>query len=342
MKKTKLFALLGLGFLSMFGLVLGSACNRSMMPVYAEPEDETSEPVDNPVDDPAQDPVDEPEEVYECLVFWAEKDHGKIIVDKDKGHIGDIVTITVNPDIFYITDYVKVNGISLVEDENLRDTYKFALVEGNNEIDAHFIIDEELLGKMSVMVEEATNKDWTNLFSVKNVITLVALIFDGGILLAVVRYFVKDKKLADKVEKKVETTVKEVLPDTTKEIVLNTIQELITPYFAKLEVGFNDIQEMLVVFCRCFALAQEDTPEARIAITKELASLKLSDKASIALIENKINEFIKDQGDRMAEVLKNLGDIKNKNQEIVDSSEKESEPEQPEEEEKPLDDGTQI
>ena len=334
MKKLKLFTLLGLGFLATFGIVLGSTLNHGMTPVYAEPDD-TSEPAADPSSDPVEDPAPDPvEETFECLVFWAEKDHGKITVDKDSGHVGDIVTITLNPDIFYLTDYVKVNGVSLVEDENIRDTYKFALVEGNNEIEAHFVIDEELLGKMSTMVEEATNKDWTNLFSVKNVITLVAFVLDGGILIAIVRYFVKDKRLADKVEKKVETTVEKVVPEATKEVVLNAIKELIAPYFSQLQLGFNDIQEMLVVFCRCFALMQENTPEARIAITKELASLKLSDKASINMIEEKINNFIKDQGDKMAELVQKLGDIKTENQEIVENSEEKAET--------PVDDGTQI
>lgn len=332
MKKAKLFTLLSLGFLSMFGIVLGSTFNHNVAPVYAEPD--SSEPAADPSSEPEEPAEPETPEVFECLVVVPEKEHGKVLVDKKEGHVGDIVTITLNPDLFYISSYVKVNGVSLVEDEDIRDTYKFALVEGNNEIDVHFAIDEELLGKMSTMVEEASNKDWTNLFSVKNVITLIAFVLDGGILIAVVRYFVKDKKLADKVEKKVETTVKNVVPDVTKEIVLKNIEELIIPYFSKLDLGFNDIQEMLVVFCRCFALMQENTPESRIAITKELASLKLSDKASINMIESKINDFIKDQSNKMAALTQKLSDLKTENKEIVESS--------TEHHEEPVDDGTQI
>lgn len=325
MKKTSLFTLLGLGILSVFGITLGSTLNKNVVPVYAEPE-QTSEP--------AADSSSESEEVFECKVVLNVLAHGKVKADKTEGHVGDVVTISTNPDLFYLVDYAEVNGSNLVEDEETSGVYKFALVEGENKVTVRFVIDEELLGKMSTMVEEASNKDWQNLFSVKNVITLVAFLLDGGILIAIVRYFVKDKKLADKVEKKVQETVKNVVPEATKEIVLNTIQDLIAPYLAKIELGFGDVQEVLVVLCRCFALMQEDTPEARIAITKELSSLKLSDKASISLIEGKINEFIKEQGDRMAELVQKLDNIKSENKEIVEKSEEIIE--------KPSDDGTQI
>ena len=127
----------------------------------------------------------------------------------------------------------------------------------------------------------------------------------------------------DKIEQKIEKTVAEVVPEATKNIILEALKELLAPYFSKIEEGIIDISEVCVVLCRCFALAQENTPESRIAITKELSSLKLSDKASISMIEEKIKEFIKDQGDKMANVLASLANIETNNKEIIEKSETE-------------------
>ena len=338
MKKLKLFSLLGLGLLSTFGILLGTVSKSNALPMYADPEVDEPAPVEDPVEDPEQpeEPGEEPAEVFECSVVLSETKHGDLTVDKKEGHVGDLVVIDAQADLLYLVKNVSVNGTALIEDEEIRGRFTFALVEGENVITASFVIDQELLGELSGMVDQAVNKDWTNLFSVRNLVVLVSFILNGGILIAIVRYFVRDKKLAKTVEKKVESTVKQVLPDATKQIVLDTIKDLIAPYFSKIEANSEDIQNMLVVFCRCFALMQENTPESRIAITKELASLKLSDKSMITAIEEKINDFIKQNSDKMAELLLKVNTMKEENKEIVAEAESESVIEQP------VDDGTQI
>lgn len=334
MKKRKIFALLGLGFLALGGFVLGTA-NKTSQVLWADSE-ETSEPAPISNEEPAQE-TDEEEE-FECKVMLDSFSHGQVQIDKKEGHIGDIVTIDANADLFYVVESVKVNGSSLVEDEEIKGIYKFALVEGENKIVVRFAIDEELLGKMSTMVEQASNKDWANLFSLKNLITLVSWILSGGLLITMVRYYIKDKKLEKKVEDKISKTMAEVVPEATKNIILEALKELLAPYFAKIETDIADVSEISVVLCRCFALAQENTPESRIAITKELSSLKLSDKASISMIEEKIKEFIKEQGDKMANVLASLANIETNNQQIIENST----PAEAKENTTSDDDGTQI
>ena len=332
MKKLKLFALLSLGFMALGGIVLGTA-HKSYAPVVAEPD--SSEPAPESSEEPAEssEPVEEPEEVYECKVVIGSAEHGKIKLDKKEGHVGDLVTINADADLFYLVQNVSVNGTDLIEDEETAGKFVFALVEGENIITAKFVIDEELLGKMSTMVEQASNKDWTNLFSLKNVITLVSCLLNGGLLIAIVKYYIKDKKLTETIKTEVNKTVAAVLPEATKNIIVEALKNLLAPYFSQIQSGVVDIQEVCVVLCRCFALAQENTPEARIAITKELASLKLSDKASIAVIEAKIQEFIKNEGDKMADILTQLSNIEKSNKQIVEEVEPETIPE---------DNGTQI
>ena len=339
MKKLKLFSLLGLGILSTFGLLLGAMHNSGHSALYAEPEqaEPAADPVDDPVDDPITDPVDDEEE-FECQVILGTAKHGKLKADKLEGHVGDLVTLNADADIFYLVKSLTVNGTALVEDEETSGKYVFALVEGENKVAVTFAIDQELFGELSGIVEQISNGDWTNVFSLKNLIIIVSVLLNGGLLIAIVRYYIKDKKLAKRVENKVESTVEKVLPRTARDIIVKALEDLMTPYFAKMEASNEQTQEAMTVLCRCFALAQEDTPESKIAITKELSSLKLSDKASITQVEERIQAFVKENNDKMLEVLKKLDEMKANNEQIVEESEKEEVVEEP----KDFDNGTQI
>lgn len=318
MKKGIKIAFLGTVLAVMCGL--GFAQPKTNV-VFAEGEEpDISEPAPESSEEPISSSEEPVEEEFECLVFWAAKEHGKVVVDKDRGHVGDIVTITLNPDLFYLTEYVKVNGTSLVEDETIRDCYKFALVEGNNEIDVNFVIDQELLGKLSGIVEEASNKDWTNLFTVKNIITIVAWLLDGGLLIAIIRYFVKDKKLEEKLEKNSKETLQKLVPDQTKAAVTESVEKIITPLFAQTQAHMGEIEKAMAVFAKCFALSQENTPEARKAILDELTSLKIGDANTIEEVKKYIENLVAESAKTYQETLAAIRELGAKNQEIIDST----------------------
>ena len=305
MKRKSLFTLLGLGLLSLTGIVFGATRSTGFAVAKAEPED--AEPA--------------PEaEVFECQVIIAEAKPGEVTVDKVEGHVGEIVTINAKHDVLYLLESVSVNGTNLVESEEIAGQFTFALVEGENKIEAVFAIDQELLGEMSIIMDQALNKDWTNLFSVENVIRIVTFLLNGGILIAIVRYFIKDKAVAAKVEKAVTETVKKYVPDTTKEIVVAIIKETIAPIFAELKLENEEMRNALTVFSRCFALAQENTPEAKIAIVQELSSLKLSDQESISRVKSTIEQFIAEQTAKMAEILAKMQNIEDTNRQIVEQA----------------------
>lgn len=324
MKKTKLFTLLGLGILGLgalsFGIVKGSA-------QYSVARAEGEDPIVDPVTDPEPEPQPEPEEeVFECSVIIAESKNGTVTVDKEEGHVGEIVTLNVKHDIFYLIKSVSVNGTDLVEDEEIAGKYTFALVEGENKIEAKFVIDEELLGEMSIIMDQAKNKDWANLFTVENVVRVVSFIMNGGILIAIVRYYVKDKRLENKVENKVGETIQAVLPEETKKIVLEAVKEFVTPIFSEMKLDNEDMRNALTVFSRCLALAQENTPEARIAITQELSSLKLSDQASIQAVKAEIEAFIAKENEKFVSILTKMKNMEDTNKQIIEDASETVEP----------------
>lgn len=344
---------IGLFFGLLLGLVMvsGIGANRSNV-VYAEGESEpgVSEPAPESSEEPitsSEEPVEpvEPAEVYECSVVLGTYEHGKIFVDILEGHAGDMVTLTAKHDLFYLVSYVSVNGVNLVEDEEISGLYKFALVEGENVITAKFVVDAELLGEMSIIYEQAMNKDWTNLFTVENVARIIMFLLDGGLLFAMVRYFIKDKRIANNVERSVKETCNAVLPDMTKKVVVENTQKVLEPVFTEITAYQQEIMRVVGVLIKCIALMQENTPDARRAILTELSNLNIGDMKIIDDARAFIDKYFADKMGELQQMINGLDNVIAKNKEVVDKVGEIAAVESPKEEKievKPTEDGTQI
>lgn len=254
----------------------------------------------------------------ECYVTLSQSEHGTITADILEGNIGDIVTLNVNADLFYITSNVSVNGVSLIESETTKGLYSFTLSSGENIVTATFIIDEELFGELTTIVEEIDNKDWTHLFTVENVITIIKWLLDCGILIAVIRYFVKDKKLAKKLEQSVTEVTEKIVPESTKQAVLENTKELIEPMFKKITEDSTLTREIMAIVIKCMVLMQQDTPEAKIAILNEFEKLQgIVDLNSVENIKKYIDESVEKHNQVYQETLQKLKDIENYHKEIT-------------------------
>lgn len=313
-KRIGLFLGLLLGFCTIGGTAIGiNHAYNTRDVLVARAEGEEAEPTPTP----EITPTPTAEEIFECKVTIAEAAHGKISVDKEKGHVGDIVTITAKPEMFYLVKGITVNGTSLIESEETRDEFSFILVEGENTIAATFEVNKELLGELSIIYEQAMNKDWTNLFSVENVIRVVTFLLNGGILFAIIRYYIKDKKLADRLEKATKQTLAELVPDTTKKAVIANIREVIAPLFAEIVAKEEENTNTTAVLVKCIALQQEGTPEARRAILDELSNLKVGDDKTIEEAKATITKYVEDKIHDLDEVMTQLNSVIDKNKEVA-------------------------
>lgn len=299
--------ILGLGLLSLAGLGLFFAGKSASMPVKAEEEEQIV--------------LTE----KECKVVIEKNEHGTITTDKVEGDVGEIVAVTVKANLLYLIDSVSVNGTALVESETTKGEYTFALVSGENKIEAKFAIDKETLGVFTDMAKEASEKDWKNLFSLENVLTLIKWVFDGGIILVMIRYFIRDKKLSKKLESTTKETIEKIIPDTTKECVIATVKDVITPIYTNLESEMSVVMSATSTFAKVLALAQQDTPEAKAAIINELSNLKISDKASIAEIKLFIEKAIADAIMAKEETKKALDEISKSSEAILEEEKPNSE-----------------
>ena len=221
---------------------------------------------------------------------------------------------------------VYVNGTALIEDENTSGLFVFSLVEGENKITAEFVVDEELCGTLTDIISEATNKDWTNLFSMENVITLVKWLLDGGVLIAMVRYFVKDKRLADKLEEKVKETCEKIVPDNTKNAVIENTKTIIEPMFNQVVQDGALARQLMGIMVKCMVLMQQNTPEAKIAILDEFEKLKgIADLDSIANIKKYIEEAVSQHSKAYEETLARIKNISEHHQENINEIKESSE-----------------
>lgn len=279
-------------------------------------------------------------ETYECSVVLGEYVHGEITLDKDRGHVGETVTMTVKPTLLYLVEYVKVNGVNLVEDETTKWVYSFVLVEGENKVEAKFAVDKELLGEMSVIYEQAINKDWTHLFSLENVLRIVAFLLEGGILLVIARYFIQDKKIGDGVERGVSKTVSKVIPEAAKEAVLANTKEVLKPMFSEITGYQQDIIRVVGILIKCIALMQEGTPDARRAILAELANLNIGDMQVIEKAKKFIDDYFAQKAANMEGMMNDLNKIIEQNKNTANTEENNSEQEN--ENDSPVDNGAQY
>lgn len=320
MKKSIKCLFLGLGL-----FVFCSCANTNSIEIKAEDTTSTTET--------------EPVVVKPCQVVIEKAEHGEITTDISEGEIGEIVTVTAKHDLLYKISNVSVNGTALVESEETSGLYSFALVEGENKITATFIIDEELCGELTTIVQEASDKDWTNLFTVENVVTIVKWLLDCGILIAVVRYFVKDKKLASKIEDKVTEVTQQIVPDATKQAVLENTKTIIEPMFNQVVQDGVAARQLMSTMVKCMVLMQQNTPESKVAILDEFEKIKgVADSDTIASVKKYIQDAVEAHDKAYQETLAKIESISKQHQENVDTTEK-SENEVVEEEK---DNGTQI
>lgn len=259
----------------------------------------------------AEDEIVDP--IAECTVEIEKIKNGTITASIVEGKEGDICELDIKANLFYLIESVKVNDVTLTEDENISGLYKFALVKGINKVVVKIVINESLLGELSTIYEQAKNKDWTNLFTVENVIHLIKWVLDCGILIAIIRYYIRDKRLANKVEKATKDSIEKIIPTATKETVIATVNEVLAPIFSQLKADNVELTKAMTVFAKCMALAQEDTPESRTAIIDMLSHLQISDQKTLNEVKAYIDKLFADHISTINGVIETLNEIKEEN-----------------------------
>lgn len=236
-----------------------------------------------------------------------------IATDITNGNVGDVVTITLKENAFYLAKAIYVNGVAI---EPVDGVYQFALVEGDNIITSDYAINansEE--GKWILdMISKAEEGDWASIFSLSNLSQIINWVIAGGGIIGLCITLLKMRKTKDKTTEDVEKAITDLLEKKYNIVISDLFKETLSPLFDKISAGISDVEEVCKVLARCMVLAQENTPEARMAIIAELTNLKASDNDLAAKIKDLINTELENNKaieEEKAKTLQELEDINN-------------------------------
>ena len=206
-----------------------------------------------------------------CKVIINKYEYGEVYVDKEEGNVGDIVTLHAAPSLLCKVVEVSVNGIVLAQGED--NNYTFVLVEGDNVVNAKFEISNEDVASVLELIKSFEGKNFEDLFTFENLIIVISFllttVFGSGLLIQLLKNKNSNKKLAEDVN----ALFNNKTLDSINKAVESFLQNRFGPAFDAISDEMKSLDNVARTMANCFMLAQENTPEARLAVAKELAKL---------------------------------------------------------------------
>lgn len=218
-------------------------------------------------------PVEE-EPKYPATVVHSQYLYGDVLTDIEGGNIGDIVTVYAKPYSLCKIVKVLVNGNELTPNED--GNYQFSLNEGENLIEATFEIDQEQMKYIVDMITNAKEGNWEEIFSVKNLFTIISWIISALMGSGFLITWLKNKKIESDTKVNVVDEVNSVLNTNNAQVVKDFLEKTLQPLVNNIKADNVATKEVVTTLARCFMLSQENTPESRLAIINELTKVQNS------------------------------------------------------------------
>ena len=265
------------------------------------------------------------EAIYSSNVVIDNIENGDIIVDVLEGNVGDKVTFKVSPYVLYKVETVTVNGVAITPNDD--GIYEFLLVEGENKVNATFVVNKAELETIAGVLADARNGDWSQIFTIENMLTfiswIISLLMSSGFFVTLIKSKKIQSKTAGEISKTVEALINSKFGEMTETFLKNTIM----PIMEKYNVNMEFMDKTMKAMARCFMLAQENTPEARLAIVEELTKLNNNEKDLREEVKEIIEKEVAKSKEETAKLTQDLEDLKRANQEMT-STEKVKEEEE--------------
>ena len=279
-------------------------------------EPETSEIVAPEVsEEPEVEPTpEEPEIVYPCSVVVEKTIGGEILVDITEGNVGDAVTVHASAYVLYSLKSVKVNGVEL--SANAEGNYTFTLAEGENKLVVEFAVDDEQMATFAELFAQAKDGEWSEIFSVENILTFISWIITTLLSSGFFLTLIKNKKIRSKTAEEISVSVENKVEKASANAIMTFLKDTLEPVTSKMSNGLNDMEETMKILVRCFVLSQENTPESRLAIIKELSNLKTASQELSEQVKSLIDEEILKRAKIEQEKVKSIKDLKEANDAI--------------------------
>lgn len=256
---------------------------------------------------------------YPCKVVENVSDGGNVLCDITEGNVGDKVTVLVKPEFLFSVESITINGNKV--EITKEGKYEFELVEGENIITVKFVVNNEKLTEIAELISNVRNNGFSSLFTVSNLLNLISWVISVLLSSGFFITLIKNKRLRARTIEEVQTAVTDVVDKKVSEAILNFLKEILGPTLNTITDKVDGTNECIKVFCRCFVLAQDDTPENRLAIINELTKLNNNDEALTNQIRAIIKEEQKAQEERIIARDKAIEELKKNNENLVKNDE---------------------
>lgn len=268
--------------------------NEPTVPI--EPEEPTDEPIEEEPVEPEQ-PTDEPVIEYPCNILEPIVENGTIEFSAAGGEIGDIIEVYPNPDLLFDIIEITANGVILEKDEN--GIYKFELIEGSNIVTAKFEVSEEKLQQIAGLLQDVKNGDWESIFTVSNLMQVISWVITTICSSGFFVTLYKSKKYKQLTPQDIANQVNDKINSILGDDLTKFLEGVFGPFSELLLEKFDKLEASTKTMVRCFILMQENTPESRVTILKELDSLNSTETNNLTTqIKNLIAEEVKKQEEK--------------------------------------------
>lgn len=255
-----------------------------------------------------------PEETYTCSIILETGKGGSVLTSIESGNVGDLVTIYVSPYFLYMINEVFVNG-ELVQLQN-DNTYEFALIEGENIVKTTYVVNNDEIKMWAELLADAKDNGIKSIFTKENLLMVLSWLFTALLSSGILVYLLKSKKLKIQGAKEIGERVEEILKTETGKALLEYMDRTYGPTINKIASKLCGTEETCKVLARCFILAQEDTPEARLAIIEELTKLQTNEENLTSQVKAIIEKEIENNNEIIENQKKALQELKDANESI--------------------------
>ena len=293
---------------------LGIGCVTSQ-PTYAVKAEEI-------VETPSEDVVETPNEEiveYPCKVVIGDYNYGKVYVDKEYGNVGELVTLHATPSLLCKIDEISVNGMILTAGED--GNYTFVLTEGDNVVLAKFSVSNEDIASVLELIESFEGRNFEDIFTFENLIIfitfLLTTIFGSGLLIQLLKNKTNNVKLAENIKEMMNNETIKTINAVTGEF----LEKRFGPAFDKVSEEMANLDQVARTMANCFLLSQENTPEARLAVAKELTKLSEVRKDLAEQVREILSQQQKERDNAEKEKQKAIQELEEANKQITNVSE---------------------
>lgn len=265
-------------------------------------------------DEVGGDPIEEVEE-KPCKVTIITSKGGDAMVDIEEGEVGDVVTVYAKADFLFSVESIKINGVSVALNQDGK--YQFNLVEGENIVSAEFKVNNEKLSEIANLISGVKEDGFQSLFTVGNLLNfvswIISILLSSGFFITLIR----TRKLKSKTIDEIVEIVTGTLESENAKILKEFLDKLIGPALDTITLKMDAMDDCMKVFCRCYVLAQDNTPENKLAIINELTKLENNDEALTTQIRAIVKQEQKAQEEQIIARDKAIEELKKNNENLV-------------------------